>query len=116
MRGRIALQKHFLRNPIEEPFSFAAAFGVRARPRAVREAETASPRLRGEGSGEGFFVAFSELISQLHWRPLNRALMLRKKATTIWSALEERCSSQPSPQSSPSRKESRALYGNGTTN
>jgi len=49
MRGRIALQKHFLRNPIEEPFSFAAAFGVRARPRAVRETETASLRLRGEG-------------------------------------------------------------------
>jgi len=49
MRGRIALQKHFVRNPIEELFSFAAAFGVRARPRAVRETETASLRLRGEG-------------------------------------------------------------------
>ena len=34
----------------------------------------------------------------------------------IWFALEERCSSEPSPQSSPLRRERRVLYGDGTTN
>jgi very-short-patch-repair endonuclease len=33
----------------------------------------------------------------------------------IWFALEERCSSEPSPQSSPLRRERRVLYGDGTT-
>jgi hypothetical protein len=35
MRGRIALQKHLVRNPCEALLCFAPAFGVRARPRAA---------------------------------------------------------------------------------
>src|SRR4030095_742949 len=34
MRGRLALPKHFVQNPIE-PVPFCQALGVRARPRAV---------------------------------------------------------------------------------
>jgi hypothetical protein len=45
MRGRIALQKHFLRNPMEAPFHrFAAAFGVRARPRGALCSAYVPPR------------------------------------------------------------------------
>ena len=35
MRGRIALQKHFVRNAARCLFLFREAFGVRARPRAA---------------------------------------------------------------------------------
>ncbi len=35
MRRHIALQKHFVQNPPRRVFSFAKAFGVRARPRAA---------------------------------------------------------------------------------
>jgi very-short-patch-repair endonuclease len=34
----------------------------------------------------------------------------------IWFALEQRCSSEPSPQSSPLRRERRVLYGDDTAN
>src|ERR1700730_8348382 len=35
MRGRIALQKHFVRNSCKDAHSFCAAFGVRTRPRVA---------------------------------------------------------------------------------
>ncbi len=35
MRGRIALQKHFVRNSCKDAHSFRAAFGVRTRPRVA---------------------------------------------------------------------------------
>ena len=37
MRGRIALQKHFVRNSSQTPLPFREAFGVRARPPAAFE-------------------------------------------------------------------------------
>jgi hypothetical protein len=37
MRGRIAVQKHFVRNARQRPLSFREALGVRARPRVAFE-------------------------------------------------------------------------------
>ena len=38
MRGRIAVQKHFVRNPLNVRALFCAVFGVRTRPRVALSA------------------------------------------------------------------------------